>query len=418
MTTGSRVTDDRAVPQVVGSAHTVPDAATIERELTAAWRAAATDSVTHGGAPVLRTSTGTVVALVGPQDDAEAVQDTLVAATATQPSRLLLVTLDPAGDAHIEARYSVFCQMPMAGRRHVCNEIIRIDAAGDGVHNVAPLVLGLLEPNLPVTVWAADRHQWELPQMATVFHVADRLVLESRDRDGLRALRMWEKARARFGSPRVHVVDMAWQRLYAWRVICAELFDGLVERHDLERVDAVEILLPPPEIGTRRADGGVFASPVKPVEQRPEPGPSALLLAGWLSSRLGWRVTGSSAPGTVRLARESQGSDTGSDAPAIELRFGVAELLSCPSGWPLHSVSLTVSAPRAAAYSVRVHPDGTSLMASVGVTAACPVPQCVPARALARSELVGAALAPQSPDRVYDEALAAAVEIAAALDRA
>lgn len=426
-----RPRDGAATLQQVGSAYTVPEAAVIERELTAAWRAAATDSVTHGGSPVARTSTGTVVALVGPGRDADAVRDILTDATATQPSRILLIVVDPDGEEKIEAKYSVFCQIPTSGRRHVCNEIIQIDARGDGVQHVAPLILGLLEPNLPVTVWATDRHQWELPQMATVFHIADRLVLDSSDRDALHALRAWQKSRARFGARRVQVVDMAWQRLYAWRVICAELFDGLIERDDLDALDAVEICLPPKDIAQARAASGVFDSPITPEETPADPGPSALLFAGWLSSRLGWRVTGSPAPGTVRFTRESAaghtpagGSAVTASAPGaasprtLDLVFREAALLSCPAGWPLHSVSLAAHDPRVAAYSVRVHPEGTSLMASVGIAAACPVPQCVPTRALGTAELLGTALSPSPADRVYDEALASAVDIAAALERA
>ena len=416
------------VQQIVHRAYTVPEAAGIERELTAAWRAAASESVTQGGSPVARTSTGTVVALVGHDHDQDAVRATLMDATAAHPSRILLVVLDPEGDEKIEAHYSVFCQMPTAGRRHVCNEIIQIDAGGLGVQHVPPLVLGLLEPNLPVTVWATDRRQWELPQMASVFHVADRLLVDSEDEDALRALRAWQRARARFGARRVNVIDMAWQRLYPWRLICAELFDGLTERHDLASIDVVDIVLPPSDAATPRASGGASNAVPTPGEVQPHPAPSALLLAGWLASRLGWRVTGSPAPATVRLTRETADEDqpsrvsaAGADGRArqaqstIDLNFRVADLLSCPAGWNVHSVSLSARAKRAAAYSVRVHPGGTALLASVGVADACPVPQSVPTRVLVKSELLCQALSPCPADRVFDEALARAVEIAAAL---
>ncbi len=417
--------------QVVNRAHTLPDAAVIERELTAAWRAAATESVGHGGAPVARTSTGTLVALVGADGDVGGIRDTLMDATASNPSRILLVVLDEAGAESVEAQYSVFCQVPTSGRRHVCNEIIQITAGGAGVGHVPPLILGLLEPNLPVTVWATDRRQWQSPQMANVLQVADRLLVESFDEAGLRALRGWQGVRARAGARRVQVIDMAWQRLHAWRLICAELFDGVTERQDLAGIDAVEVFLPPPDLTMRDATGGVFDAPAIRESAPPAPGAAALLLAGWLASRLGWKVTGSRAPATVCLTRESAGGlqpprdsaagatrQAGPEQPGVTLTFRDAELLSCPSGWPLHSVALSTHAPRAAAYSVRVHPGGMALMAAVGVAEACPIPQCVPAREPGMSELLCQALSPGPADRVFDDALARAVEIAAALERA
>jgi glucose-6-phosphate dehydrogenase assembly protein OpcA len=102
-------------------------------------------------------------------------------------------------------------------------------------------------------------------------------------------------SRAKELTEAVYVVDLAWLRTIPWRERLAAWFDAPSRRHELADLDRVTV--------RHQADSVV----------------SALLLSGWLSSRLGW-LPGALVPCGVG-AREGAAVKNGSETPGVSVDF-------------------------------------------------------------------------------------------------
>jgi hypothetical protein len=92
--------------------------------------------------------------------------------------------------------------------------------------------------------------------------------------------------RARELSERVYVVDLAWLRSTPWRERVAATFDPEHLRQDLWSISSVRI------------------------RHHPDSAASAVLLVGWLASRLGWKLdTLSDGDGTLTGTAKGSGQD-------------------------------------------------------------------------------------------------------------
>lgn len=93
---------------------------------------------------------------------------------------------------------------------------------------------------------------------------------------------------------RAYVVDLAWVRGMQWRERVAAAFDSPAMRAELQRIETVA------------------------VRHHPDSTVSAMLLVGWLGSRLGWGVSRLGAHGGV-LTGTAHRSGAGEGAIAIRL---------------------------------------------------------------------------------------------------
>ncbi len=118
----------------------------------------------------------------------------------------------------------------------------------------------LLVPDIPTVLWSPHGH-WDA--VSSVLPLVDVVLLDSIDepdvQDGLR--------RARRLLESTYVVDLAWLRSTPWRERVAATFDPPHLRPDLRTVSAIT------------------------VRHHPASAAAALLLAGWLGSRLDWRLS-------------------------------------------------------------------------------------------------------------------------------
>src|SRR5262249_55852713 len=105
----------------------------------------------------------------------------------------------------------------------------------------------------------------------------DRLIVNSGDfadpLDGMARFAEFYRGARRFCT----FGDLNWHRLTRWRELIAQFFDNQAYRPYLDHIDEAVIEYAPGEAGGKR-------SPVTPA--------GALLLAGWLCSRLGWESAG------------------------------------------------------------------------------------------------------------------------------
>jgi glucose-6-phosphate dehydrogenase assembly protein OpcA len=212
---------------------------------------------------LVRTSTMTHLAWV-PEEWLEAALSTLSGLSERHPSRTILLVPQPDAPDGVEfdVRLENF-RLESLGRE-VCSEIVTLRLRGSRVQAAASLVLPLLRPNLPVFIRWRGRPPFGREEFESLVDVVDRLVIDSGEWPDLpgayRTLATYFDKAA--------VSDIAWARGERWRLALADLWPGIAELG---------------EISVRG------------------PNADALLLAGWLESRLGH---------PVRLERE--------DAPAIE----------------------------------------------------------------------------------------------------
>jgi len=216
--------------------------AEIEREL-----AQLRDEESSGSAQ--RTSVMTHVAWV-PEDWEAAAERTLAGLAERHPSRTILLFPRPDDDDGLELDGSV--QSFAFGDRSVCAEVIRVRLGGERALHPASVVVPLLVADLPVFLrWRA------LPEFGEVFDEligsVDRLIVDSTEWPSEELPRGYAQLAKRFD--RTAVSDIAWERTERWRHELASAYP----------FDAREI-----SVRSTRAQ--------------------ALLLMGWLRSRLGHDV--------------------------------------------------------------------------------------------------------------------------------
>lgn len=258
--------------------------AEIERVLASLREAAAADG------PDLRTSVATHLAWV-PVDWLDAARATLAGLAERHPSRTVLLTPEPGAPDGLDAAVSLRC-FPMAGMvRTVCTEVVELRLRGGRAAAPASVVLPLLISDLPVFCRWRGRPPFEAPLFRQLVGVVDRLVIDSSE---------WPDVPGAYGElARVFddaaVSDIAFGRSLAWRVRLAGLWPGIAS------LSALEIEGP-------RSD--------------------ALLLAGWLRSRLGREVElrWSEAPALARVAVDGEEVSPPDDPPPTASDLLSAEL--------------------------------------------------------------------------------------------
>jgi glucose-6-phosphate dehydrogenase assembly protein OpcA len=255
------------VEAAVTAAPTI-DIAAIERELRQLWQENAAEA---GGQAVTRALTLNLVARAADSETAEVISALVQRLTASHPNRTVLAIVRPEAEAQLEAFVQANCLLTQPGLPQLCGEQITIDARGDAAALVASLVLPLLVPDLPVALWLPGPGAFDDALLPRLRGVIDRLIVDSRDsaapaRD-LAAMVAFSAAPDVPGRRAPALSDLAWSGLTPWRELTAQFFDTRVLLPHLRRIDRVEIDVAP----------GAAPNPVP-----------ALLLAGWLASRLGW----------------------------------------------------------------------------------------------------------------------------------
>jgi glucose-6-phosphate dehydrogenase assembly protein OpcA len=200
-----------------------------------------------GDAPVLRTSTMTHLVWAPPAWLPQA-RATLAGLHDRHPARTIFLIPEPRRARGVSASTSLHAvQVDDAREAHA--EVIEIRLCGDAVAHPASIALPLLIADLPVFCRWRGEPEWDSPQLAELVGVADRLVVNSSEWRGIPA------AYARLAGlfDRIAVSDIAFARTVGWRARLAECWPGIAE---IERI---------------RVEG---------------PKADALLVAGWLRSRL------------------------------------------------------------------------------------------------------------------------------------
>jgi glucose-6-phosphate dehydrogenase assembly protein OpcA len=218
----------------------------VEREL-ARLREESTDT---DHSPSLRTSVMTHMAWV-PEPWQEAAERTLGGLAERHPSRTIMLFPKPdEGRDELDADVDLRCFTGTSGPLGVCVEVVTLHLCGALAEHPASIVTPLLISDLPAFLRWRGALPHGAPELEQLVEVADRLIVDSAEwdepADGLAELPQL--------FDRIAVSDIAWERTEPWRRALAGLWPGIAE------LDTLAVTGP-------RAE--------------------SLLLAGWLSGRLG-----------------------------------------------------------------------------------------------------------------------------------
>jgi Glucose-6-phosphate dehydrogenase subunit N-terminal domain/Glucose-6-phosphate dehydrogenase subunit C-terminal domain len=203
-----------------------------------------------GAPPSLRTSVMTHIAWV-PEEWLERARAALAGMAERHPSRTILLVPDSnAGSDGIDALVSLVCYAVPDVDRTVCSEVVELRLRGRRAKAPASIVEPLLISDLPVFLRWRGEPPWGAPELAQLVAVTDRLIVDSTEWDDLP--HPYRNLAALFD--RAAVSDIAWARTSRWRSLLASLWPQVAT------VDTIRVT-------------GTHAQ--------------ALLLGGWLRSRLG-----------------------------------------------------------------------------------------------------------------------------------
>ena len=194
-----------------------------------------------------RTSVMTHVAWAPPQWEAAA-RKTLAGLEELHPSRTILLFPDPKRPDGIDVHVDLRC-FDVGGPREVCSDVIELRLGGKRTRVPGSIVQPLLITDLPTFCRWRGLPPWGEPELEQLVDVCDRLVVDSSEWRGLPEV--YEEVAKLFD--RIAVSDIAWGRAVGWRGRLA------AEWPAVRKIEKLSVTGP-------KAD--------------------ALLLAGWLRSRL------------------------------------------------------------------------------------------------------------------------------------
>jgi glucose-6-phosphate dehydrogenase assembly protein OpcA len=200
--------------------------------------------------PSMRTSVLTHLAWV-PEAWAEQARSALEGMAERHPSRTILLFPQPnAGQSRIDACAHVERWEVPGTDRAIVTEVIELTLRGERAKAPASIVEELLISDLPVFLRWRGEPPWRATELDQLVEVADRLIVDSTEWDDLP--HPYKRLAELF--PRCAASDIAWARTSRWRSHLASLWPEIGS------------------VGTVRVTGTAA---------------QALLLCGWLRSRLG-----------------------------------------------------------------------------------------------------------------------------------
>ena len=187
---------------------------------------------------------------------ASAAEDALAGLGAHSPSRTLV--LRRHGADRLDAELVIESQVAeVAGRVGVSHDRVTLTADDSRLEHAASLLAPLLFSDLPTVLWLPEPDS-PIPDRGLLDR-AQQILVDSTAGDGSDLRRLGELTR----SARVH--DLAWGRLEYWRAATAAAFEPGERRALLPRAARLDV----------RYGGDALSA--------------ALLLAGWVAARAGWR---------------------------------------------------------------------------------------------------------------------------------
>jgi glucose-6-phosphate dehydrogenase assembly protein OpcA len=251
------------------------DVEVVEGQLAELWKQLAGDSESEDDVAVMRARVANLLVFVTNDSLLNEVHEMMLDLTAIHPSRVLMMLgLYEAPDRDIEMSVESYCQTDKrTGARRLCCEEVILNAQGSFVSELPSAALPLLVSDLSTFLWWRHVVQTSDKVFSSLLRATDRLVIDSAEfADTRRDLLEINQLFAGGHSRRAGISDLNWARLTSWRGLLADFYDVAAYETWLDNIDHVRI----DYVGPERDPESVA--------------PQALLIAGWLASRLGWEL--------------------------------------------------------------------------------------------------------------------------------
>lgn len=359
------------------------DLGAIERELAEFWGAASQDPSEPAA---LRACSCNFIVIVPEQTEAEALPPVLADVAEWHPCRSLVAFRElenaDAGLPPVRAWMRVQCRRQLGGGPQVCSEVITLGVKREAAAGLADTLISLLVPDLPVFLYWRSPRGADRGLIETISRFADLLIVDSQR--PLTDMRNREQVMELLtGAARgAEIRDLSWSRLTAWRDLIAQFFDARPARSLLKELAEVEIQRVPSSPGT------------VPV--------LALLLAGWLASRLDWQTASAE-----RKEGEWICHMRGPGGEAM-IRF-----LSTPADTTQTGIeAVTLKTRDGSSFSVVAHEEQACMTATAATPAGEPmVVHTVPRPSTSEADLLIGELSVLGEDTGFRAALGAALEL-------
>jgi hypothetical protein len=263
------------------------DVSRLRDDMLALWREEGAAASTRG--PVTRACLST---LVVPAVSAEDGDTFLTDLLPLLPSRAILVRSEPERPSgSVESWVGGSCFRRADGGSLVCSEVVHMTAGPDSEHRVASALRSLRVGGVPMFLVSPWTSPLVIPWRDRVTDVVDAVLGDTAALSEHDARALWRRC---VDCKDVRWGDVQWECLEDWRRAVASWFDRPQEKPLLDSITEVVI---------EAADtaGGEH---------------KALLLAGWLGSRLGWRAAAGGGRGRLRFIMQS-----GTSAVPVEIRL-------------------------------------------------------------------------------------------------
>jgi hypothetical protein len=223
-------------------------------------------------------------------------------------SRLVVLSYEPRRE-RLDALATVASEGdPRPGELSLLRETVVVEIGDRHLDDLYTIADPLVVSDLPTLLWSPHGHHEVMDEL---LGLAQAVLLDSVDEP------VWREAveRARELSGRTYVVDLAWLRSTPWRERIATTFDPPRLRRELGLIEGLTI------------------------HHHPDSTIAAILLVGWLASRLGWDVPPLSAHDDalvgVGRARRQDVALRLQAAPELSVRGLAGLTLQTASGWRL-----------------------------------------------------------------------------------
>lgn len=226
-----------------------------------------------GGGELMRANTLNLIAVADDEDIARMITTTVSHLSDFLPSRTIIFITAPDAPRqstwHVEVRLNEGETKGGGAPIHFETITISVDPKMSG--HLASLVSPMLISELPTFLWWPTGDFVGNALFDDIVAIVDRLIVDSaRLGNDARAVAQMRTLLDDEDDPRLG--DFTWIRLEPWRQLIAQFFDPTEVQASLDHISQVNIAY----AERRQESGSGFAA--------------ALLIVGWLGSRLGWQV--------------------------------------------------------------------------------------------------------------------------------
>jgi glucose-6-phosphate dehydrogenase assembly protein OpcA len=270
----------------------------------------------------------------------------------------------------------------------VCCEQVTIKASEDHLNEAPSAIVPLLISDLPVYLWwrAVPKLQ-DKELYSRLRAISDRVVIDSArfndpEGDMHRLAKTFDH-----GGQGAALSDLNWARLTTWRALLAGFYDVQAYRPRLDRLQRITV------------------SYAAPADNPSAISTRALLLGGWLVSRLGWKFDPAAS------LRDGNSAAFGFKAGDRSVQLGFSHTERPIQPGHLASVTLSTDGEGCCEFSVRRSADGARIETAATVEDEQRPKRVLSYETLEESALISKELEIPGFDRVYEEAVRAAAQL-------